>query len=363
MPVSSGNPVEIYRASGLPEAYAVRFALERAGISASVENEMLQNAVGGILAGWSTAPRVVVGSADEAAARAIIEEFMQRRGGAGEGEEKPLHCLACGAPMGEPNACPACGWSYGQGLDAPHDEDLNASPTESAVSESLAGGAGRNDPPPPVLARGVIWGEVGAVLAVAFVPSLLYGVYPLRPPPHYWFDALDLTLRRSCVVFVTLYLIYRGGETWGQFGLPRPALRVVPIGIGMYLIAEALWQFCCGQIPWHGWPPSGDLFPRPRQPADYALMVLKFGANGFAEELVYRAYLITRLELLLRSRGLAVLLSAALFGAGHSYQGPAGVAYTVAFGVAYGAAFVVFRQVWPLAIGHALYNIRLELVV
>ncbi|MBI3721260.1 MAG: CPBP family intramembrane metalloprotease, partial [Fimbriimonas ginsengisoli] len=90
-------------------------------------------------------------------------------------------------------------------------------------------------------------------------------------------------------------------------------------------------------------------------------MVLGHGASGFAQELVTRAYLVTRFELLLRSRAAAVLLSAALFAAYHGYQSTAAVATAMAVGVAYGVAFLLVRRVWPLAIGHALYNIRLDL--
>ena len=364
MSVGSGDPVEIYRARDLPEAHALRVALERAGIPAHLDNEMLQDASGVLLAGLAAALRVLVGPTDEAAARAVLEEFLRRAGGPEEGEDTPLRCLACGAAMGQANTCPACGWSYSLEPDAPPDPDRDAPPAEPAAAEDEigAGGPGREVPPPPALARHLIWGEVSAVLAVAFVPSLVFAVDPLPPPPPpYWFDALSLTVRHGCTVFVTLYLIHRSGEPWERFGLTRPRLWDVLLGVGFFFVAEALWLFCCSRLPWDGGPSPGDLFPRPRRPEDYALMVLKFGANGFAEELVYRAYLITRLELLLRSRGAAVLLSGALFGAYHGYQGAAGVADTMAFGVAYGVAFLLLRRVWPLAVGHALFNIRIDL--
>jgi membrane protease YdiL (CAAX protease family) len=66
---------------------------------------------------------------------------------------------------------------------------------------------------------------------------------------------------------------------------------------------------------------------------------------------------------LLRSRVGAVLLSASLFAAYHTYQSIGGVAHQMEFGVAYGVAFLLLRRVWPLAVGHALCNIRLGLGV
>jgi len=373
MSVGSGDLVEIYRARDLPEAHALRIDLEREGISAHVDNEILQGAVGELAAGWTTAPRVLVGPADGVAARAVLEEFLQRMGSRTEGEDTSLRCLACGASMGEANACPACGWSYGLEPNAPPDPDLDTPFAELTLAEDepLAVGPGREDPTPlglggsaaaPALARRAVLGEVGAVLAVGIVPQLFGVVFSAvhsSPLPPYWLDALHRMVMNGCTIFVTLYLIYRSGEPWERFGLPRPRLWDLLIGIGMFLVAQALWLFCCSLVRWEGGPTPGYAFPRPQQTADYALMLLMYGASGFAEELVTRAYLVTRFEHLLRSRAGAVLLSASLFAAYHAYQSVAGVAYTMAFGVAYGVAFLLLRRVWPLAIGHALCNIRL----
>jgi membrane protease YdiL (CAAX protease family) len=216
-----------------------------------------------------------------------------------------------------------------------------------------------------VLAGRAVWGEVGAVLAVGVVPYLIsttvFLALPPSPPRPYWLSALELTAVSSCIIFVTLYLIRRSGEPWGRFGLTRPRVWDVFPGLGLFLAAQLLWLFCLELMPWDGDPPPGDPAPRPRGPTDYALMVLQYGAAGFAEELVTRAYLVTRFEQLLRSRGAAVLWSSALFAAYHGYQGMVGVTSALAFGIAYGTAFLLLRRVWPLAIGHALYNIHIDL--
>src|SRR6185312_13491664 len=72
------EPVELYRALGLPEAHAIRIALEGEGIAARIDNELLQAALGDLPMGWSTAPRIFVNRSDEAAARAVLEEFSRR---------------------------------------------------------------------------------------------------------------------------------------------------------------------------------------------------------------------------------------------------------------------------------------------
>ena len=87
----------------------------------------------------------------------------------------------------------------------------------------------------------------------------------------------------------------------------------------------------------------------------------KYLIATFAEELVCRAYLITRLEVLLRSRLWAVLLSAGAFASYHAYQGVNGTTFAFLFGVSFGAIYLFLRRVWPLALGHAMYDVLLEL--
>ena len=90
--------------------------------------------------------------------------------------------------------------------------------------------------------------------------------------------------------------------------------------------------------------------------------MVKYSLSAFAEEVVTRAYLITRLAVLLRSRGEAVLVAAIVFASYHAYQGAFGTAHAFVFGIVYGVAFLATGRLWPLVIGHALYNIRLELL-
>ena len=59
----------------------------------------------------------------------------------------------------------------------------------------------------------------------------------------------------------------------------------------------------------------------PRHPLDLALWVVLSMSAGFAEELVFRGYLLTQFRAMTRSTGLALILQAVLFGVSHGYQG------------------------------------------
>ena len=150
MPISNCNLVEAYRAIHPAQAHALRFALEDAGIPVFIQNEALQDAIGDIPGGWSSAPRLMVEESQLAAAREIISQtdksdsssvglkpsetaialsaaFVGIAGcalapGTVDGPEitETTRCLACDTIMAEAEStCPACGWSYAtsDGLD------------------------------------------------------------------------------------------------------------------------------------------------------------------------------------------------------------------------------------------------------
>ena len=90
-------------------------------------------------------------------------------------------------------------------------------------------------------------------------------------------------------------------------------------------------------------------------------MVCKFGLSAFSEEVITRAYLITRLSQLFRSPRAAVFVAAIAFTVYHVYWGLLGTVYVFGIGLMFGVAFLLLRRIWPLVISHALFNILLEL--
>ncbi|WP_162669482.1 CPBP family intramembrane glutamic endopeptidase [Gemmata massiliana] len=161
---------------------------------------------------------------------------------------------------------------------------------------------------------------------------------------------------------MTLYLMSRSGESWEHFGVAPVRAIDAPFAFVILTASIFIWRL----IPDFGFPEkplAHDYFPRPRNTADHAMMVLKYGFGACAEEIVTRAYLITRLTTLLKSRGEAVFVAAILFASYHVYQGLQGFIDVFVFGVMYGVIFLGIGRVWPLVLAHALYNVRLELML
>ena len=83
-------------------------------------------------------------------------------------------------------------------------------------------------------------------------------------------------------------------------------------------------------------------------------------AIGFAEELVWRSYLVTRIEEVTDSTIQAIVLTSLLFGLNHLYQGPMGVVSATLIGAMYASVFSVTRRLWPIALAHGLYDLILS---
>jgi membrane protease YdiL (CAAX protease family) len=216
----------------------------------------------------------------------------------------------------------------------------------------------------PTRTERALWAEVAAVLAVGVLPDLsgaiVLAVNPPVAPSPYWLSSVDLCIRNACISFVVLYLIQRSNERWATFGIVRPGFGDVVLGLALFLLGIVLWWTIEPLLP-------GDFGFRetvrsyPRLPVDYFLMVVTHAATGFSEELVVRAYLITRLERLLESRFQAVVLAAIAFASYHLYYGPGPTLIFIAIkAVVFGALYLLIRRVWPFAIAHMAFNIYVE---
>jgi membrane protease YdiL (CAAX protease family) len=88
--------------------------------------------------------------------------------------------------------------------------------------------------------------------------------------------------------------------------------------------------------------------------------LLLFGAMaltaGICEELLYRGWLVAFLGALTGSIWLGVLIGGAIFGLGHSYQGPRGIVATGVLGLLFGAIFVGIGSLYPVQLIHFAIN-------
>lgn len=373
--------IRVYVAKDVMEAHLVRALLAGEGIEAQVLGDHLDPLRGAVPFGRSTAPSVwLPDAADVAAAERLIEGWERRRKelplsrrvwacpGCGEGVEEQFgSCWKCGAPRGEA-ALAAEAPSEGA-----EDEDEARSPASATPEGPASDGTGRalEAPIPAVTrARGDLWAETGVVLAISVLPSLFWdlrdALWP-EPPARTRFFADALTRLGTNVGEISLVLLLaaRSGEGWRAFGIHRP--RWLEDGGGFviafaltWLAARCAWAAIWG-LAGPGTPPDwylreAALHDHPSGAAGLLLLAISRLSAGFSEELVFRSFLLTRLERLLGSAWRGLLLSTLLFGATHLYQGLAGALAAGVFGLVLGAAFCLWRRLWPVALAHAWYD-------
>lgn len=118
--------VEVYSAGSALEAYALKNALETAGVDARVVGDVLQAAAGDLPLGQPITPRIWVRKDDEQQARAIIEGWREQRSRPGD-EATPWHCSACGEEVsGGFEVC----WQCGAGRDGTADPQFQRERTD-----------------------------------------------------------------------------------------------------------------------------------------------------------------------------------------------------------------------------------------
>lgn len=179
----------------------------------------------------------------------------------------------------------------------------------------------------------------------------------------------------TTLILLSIYM-HRRGETWASMGLrtlpgrkawlmviPQALLLFVSVlgtvllltkgleAIGLNFMSEPIE----GEI--ERW---GDIEGNLQQ---YLILIaLSWISAGFAEEMFFRGFVITRLQTALNGSSfasiLAVLLAALLFGYVHFYyQGLAGLVNATAIGLVFGTFFLIYRRnLWPLILAHGSIN-------
>jgi membrane protease YdiL (CAAX protease family) len=169
-------------------------------------------------------------------------------------------------------------------------------------------------------------------------------------------------------VLPLLVILALGKEPWSRFGIVRFRwMRDLTLGLVILVLASEAGSIFFPHVPRSLFSGSENL--RAAQdigPSDvfgHLLFLLGIPLAAFAEELVFRGYLIPRLERLLESSWAAVLVSTVLFASYHIYQGPGGFERTAIAGFIYGIAFCGSRRLWPVCIAHAGHNFIVYLLL
>ena len=210
-----------------------------------------------------------------------------------------------------------------------------------------------------------------AILVVASSAGALYLEYRfdlMKDITNVWSAGTAVMLGGTIVplLLATIDLRVRG-RSWGDVGLRRPdrllhALFLIPVIVLLALIADVALTLVMERL--------ADAAPvnvshldniEGNLPGFVWGMIVMWTTAAFAEEMLFRGYLMSRIAELIgpRAAGWAVglLVSAFLFGISHAYQGPAGIIGTGTTGLVFGVGYLLSRRnLWPVIIVHGIAN-------
>jgi uncharacterized protein len=219
--------------------------------------------------------------------------------------------------------------------------------------------------------------EIAVVLAVSFglsaytafldlIEAVLLGLAGRRValnPRRSPFDLIDLGLNLAVTFQLVawgalgVYLLWRSGFGPAQIGLGRVRLRPDVLGglglaaliglpgLGLYVAARALG------LSAHVEPAElYDTWWR------IPILIVTAFANGWAEEVIVVAFLLTRLRQLRVNPVAALLASGLLRGAYHLYQGFSAGLGNIVMGLVFAYVWQRTGRLWPLIIAHAIID-------
>jgi uncharacterized protein len=154
-----------------------------------------------------------------------------------------------------------------------------------------------------------------------------------------------------------------GGLTPRELGLARPTTVRLLLWSAIGALALGLFQWfnlrrvgrMTGPVPDFMRKLAARILPQTGlEFAPYCVLAL---TAGVCEEFLYRGFTMAALGRAGVFIWAAVLLSSALFGLAHSYQGRSGVVGTALMGLLFGAARVAFASLLPVIVWHATVDL------
>jgi membrane protease YdiL (CAAX protease family) len=204
------------------------------------------------------------------------------------------------------------------------------------------------------------WLGVLIVVALAVVPDLMRALDSLNVTEPRFVTMKQLgfgLIYRSAYVCIVLFVVLMITKTaCPSIGLVSIQSSDLGWGILIWLAGTVSFYIADFGLSFVEFSPTNFFasFEPPSTREHFLWIFAGSLANGFAEEVILRGFLLTRFEKLLRSTTLAVVLTSVMFASYHIYQGVGPMISIFGLGLVYGCAFCWIRRIWPLAIAHAI---------
>lgn len=159
--------------------------------------------------------------------------------------------------------------------------------------------------------------------------------------------ALDQSAVNLCTACVLIYVIWSSGDNFSLFGLRRPEKKDIPIFLGVlcYLVGAYCFR---RSLPWvHNSVTVA--------PGAWPAAVLMAFVLAFRQELLYRSYLMTRIQELTGSKLAAYILPAAIFPLATSWSSASVFLEVFVTSILFALLYRWKNCIWPVMVGSAVW--------
>jgi membrane protease YdiL (CAAX protease family) len=158
------------------------------------------------------------------------------------------------------------------------------------------------------------------------------------------FVAVSTMVRDLALVSLILYFLWRNGETRESLGWTFKNRQVdLVLGLGLFLPFLVGANFLDRALQGMGFSAPATPLPALFQvegPAEVLLALVLVAVVAWAEETIFRGYLMLRFQGLNLTPIARAVLSSAIFALGHGYEGSSGVATVAAMGLAFALVYL-----------------------
>jgi uncharacterized protein len=202
--------------------------------------------------------------------------------------------------------------------------------------------------------------DIVVLVAVTFLLDAVLGAFvqvPINLGKGFVLDAIGKML----LVAVGCGLVLLRGERLADIGLKRPASWTRTFMIGIVLAAIVFIAMYVSEKAGFRRDLSKFRAVQGNVPLAVLGVFYAFIGAGFYEEFTFRGFLMQGLAMLFggnRSAWIvACVVQGVLFGLGHAYQNPLGIAITGTLGILMGLLVLASgRNLWAVIIGHGLFD-------
>ena len=156
------------------------------------------------------------------------------------------------------------------------------------------------------------------------------------------------------------WTLYRSRARFADIGLAREDINWSNVisAIIFFIGAWGLMIVIKSSIMRSGFIPETDFFRlMPATAVEGGLWALLSAGAALSEELIFRGFIITRLQRITGRFWIGAVLGSLAFSMGHLYQGLAGVLLTFLYGMLFAGLFAARRSVFPCIVAHFLQDI------